>query len=219
MATKDNSIIPITSNTVSGSQEQGVNARDLHNFLQVGRDFATWMKDRIAEYEFSEGEDFVLVHQKGGIKKGRGGDRRSIDYFLTLEMAKELAMVEKNDKGREARRYFIECERRAKATLVTSHLPAAPRPVPLLTDDSERWYLAKMQGGSIIRMVLADEPCAVKFMRDRFPHLEVVTKEIMRANLMHLASGLIELSGQFITSAEIDKGFGVAMARSQGGSA
>jgi anti-repressor protein len=114
MTTQDNSIIRITSHTVSGTQEQCVNARDLHNFLQVGRDFATWVKDRIAEYGFSEGYDFVLIHQNGGIKKGRGGDRRSIDYFLTLEMAKELAMVEKNDKGREARRYFIECERRAK---------------------------------------------------------------------------------------------------------
>lgn len=84
---------------------------------------------------------------------------------------------------------------------------------PLLTDDSEQWYLTKMSGGAIIRMVRADEPCAVKFMNDRFPHLEVVSKEIMRANLMYLANELVNMSGQFITSAEITKGMDKAMQR------
>ncbi|MER2551772.1 MAG: antA/AntB antirepressor family protein [Thauera sp.] len=60
--------------------------------------------DRIQEYDFAEGEDFSPV-----LGKGRGG-RPSIDYFLTLDMAKELAMVERSAKGREARRYFIDCE-------------------------------------------------------------------------------------------------------------
>ena len=113
MAKQDNSIIPIISHTVSGLQEQCVNARDLHSFLQVGRDFSNWMKDRIAEYGFVENNNFILIRQNGRTN-GRGGDRRSVDYFLTLEMAKELAMVEKNEKGKEARRYFIECERRLK---------------------------------------------------------------------------------------------------------
>ncbi len=111
MTTQDNSIIPVSSRNVSGNQEQGVNARDLYSFLEVGRDFSSWMKGRIEEYQFVENQDFGIFPKTGG-NSGRG--RKAVDYFLTLEMAKELAMVEKNDKGREARRYFIECERRAK---------------------------------------------------------------------------------------------------------
>ena len=114
MATQDNSIIPITSHIVSGEQEQGIDARALHNFLGVDTRFNDWVSRRIEEYGFVENQDFVLVTQNR-VTKSRGGNRKmTTDYFLTLEMAKELAMVEKNEKGREARRYFIECERRAK---------------------------------------------------------------------------------------------------------
>ncbi|OQX16137.1 MAG: hypothetical protein BWK73_04550 [Thiothrix lacustris] len=90
-------------------------------------------------------------------------------------------------------------------------LPPAKPVTPLLTDDSEQWYLAKMQSGAIIRMVRADEPCAVKFMNDRFPHLEVVSREAMRQNLMSLATQLTTLSGQFITTQEINNGLTNAM--------
>jgi phage anti-repressor protein len=112
MATQDNSIIPITSHIVSGLEEQCVNARDLHHFLDVGRDFSNWVKARIEEYQFVEGQDFIVCSPKRATKQ-RGGSNR-LDYFLTLEMGKELSMIENNDKGRKVRRYFIECERRAK---------------------------------------------------------------------------------------------------------
>lgn len=112
MATPNNSIIPITSHILSGTQEQCVDARDLHTFLEVGRDFTTWIKDRISEYGFVVEQDFIICSPNSGSKK-RGGANR-VDYILSLEMAKELAMVEKNEKGREARRYFIACERSSK---------------------------------------------------------------------------------------------------------
>ncbi|EFJ6422092.1 antA/AntB antirepressor family protein, partial [Escherichia coli] len=90
-----------------------VNARDLHSFLGVGRMFAHWVKERIAEYGFVESLDYILICQNGQTK-GRGGDRRSKDYHLTLDTAKELAMVERNEKGRQIRRYFIECEKKLR---------------------------------------------------------------------------------------------------------
>ena len=98
--------------------EQGietVNARELHAFLESKRDFSTWIKDRITEYEFIENKDFVCTTNSGS--KGRGGHNR-IEYFISLDMAKELSMVERNDKGKQARLYFIECERIAKSKQV-----------------------------------------------------------------------------------------------------
>lgn len=90
---------------------KGCDARELHQFLGNGDMFANWIKERICQYDFIENQDFALVSANTKIKTGRGGDRRSKDYHITLGMAKELAMVERNDQGKAARKYFIECER------------------------------------------------------------------------------------------------------------
>lgn len=95
--------------------QQIVSAKDLWKFLDVNYDFSTWIKRRIEKYDFMENEDFIvvsLIPQNCGIKKG--GDRRSIDYILTIDMAKELSMVENNLSGRLARKYFIQCEKSYK---------------------------------------------------------------------------------------------------------
>ncbi|CSQ64910.1 MULTISPECIES: antA/AntB antirepressor family protein [Enterobacteriaceae] len=107
-------LIPVFNGTISNETTLLVNARDLHEFLEVRRDFSTWIKNRITEYGFAVDVDYILVHQNRGIK-GRGGDRRSKDYHLTLDTAKELAMVERNEKGRQIRRYFIECEKKLRS--------------------------------------------------------------------------------------------------------
>ena len=94
---------------------------DGHAFLGAKRNFSNWLKDRIAKYDFAQDLDFIEVgfNSETGVKsKGRP----FVDYMITLDMAKELAMVENNAKGREVRRYFIECERRA---------PAIPTPVSI----------------------------------------------------------------------------------------
>lgn len=95
-----------------GEGKQIVSARDLHEYLGVGRDFTTWIKERIEKYQFEENTDFTIVSiapQNGGTK--RGGHNK-VDYVLRLDMAKELSMIENNDRGREARKYFIECEKK-----------------------------------------------------------------------------------------------------------
>ncbi|EPW6223861.1 antA/AntB antirepressor family protein [Escherichia coli] len=106
-------LIPVFNGTIANETTLLVNARDLHSFLGVGRMFAHWVKERIAEYGFVESLDYILICQNGQTK-GRGGDRRSKDYHLTLDTAKELAMVERNEKGRQIRRYFIECEKKLR---------------------------------------------------------------------------------------------------------
>ncbi|EFL3055458.1 phage antirepressor Ant, partial [Escherichia coli] len=90
------------------------NARDLHAFLGVKKVFAAWITNRISEYEFIENQDYILLSNLGKQTSGRGGHNRK-DYHLTLDTAKELAMVERNEKGRQIRRYFIECEKKLRS--------------------------------------------------------------------------------------------------------
>lgn len=104
-------LIPIAPSQIDGQQCNTVNARDLHTFLEIGKDFSTWIKDRIESFGFTENQDFVCSPILGS--EGRGGHNRK-EYHLTLDMAKELSMVERNDKGKEARLYFLACERQAK---------------------------------------------------------------------------------------------------------
>ena len=103
---------PISSNIIPIRREEGkatVNARDLHTFLEVGKDFSTWIKDRVEQYGFTEGEDFQAISHSP--ISGSGNRGAKIDYFLSMEMAKELSMVERTPRGKQARQYFIECEK------------------------------------------------------------------------------------------------------------
>jgi anti-repressor protein len=103
------SLIPVVPGEIGGASVQTANGRALHAYLENRDHFATWIKDRIEQYGFVENQDFTTyseVSEKGG--------RPAKEYAITLDMAKELAMVERNHKGKQARQYFIECERRAK---------------------------------------------------------------------------------------------------------
>lgn len=73
-----------------------VSARELHQFLRIGRDFTNWFKDRIEKYGLEEGLDFTPILAK----TSKQGGRPQTDYALTVETAKELSMVENNDKGK-----------------------------------------------------------------------------------------------------------------------
>jgi phage anti-repressor protein len=84
------------------------NARDLHTFLEVGKDFSTWIKDRIQQHGFFENQDVIFIPNFGG---NPNGGRPSKEYHLTIEAAKHISMAEHTPKGQEARQYFIECER------------------------------------------------------------------------------------------------------------
>ena len=92
--------------------KQTVNARDLHEFLGAGKMFSHWIKDRIESYGFVENQDFWVFAETG---KNPLGGRPAIEYALSIDMAKELAMVERNEKGRIARQYFILFARETSA--------------------------------------------------------------------------------------------------------
>lgn len=116
-----NELIKIGQGQIGGEVVQTVNARDLHEFLESKRKFSDWIKERIDLYDFTEGVDFVchrIVTQYNQVDR--------IDYSISIDMAKEISMVERNHKGKEARQYFIDCERKVK--LLTQ--PAIPQTFP-----------------------------------------------------------------------------------------
>lgn len=103
MLNTTNELIPISDN----NGKKAVNARDLHAFLESKRDFSTWIKDRIKSYDFIEGVDFQSFTE---IVEREIGATTRIEYALSISMAKELSMIENNERGKQARKYFIACE-------------------------------------------------------------------------------------------------------------
>jgi phage anti-repressor protein len=126
MMMQPDTAFPIVSlASIGGATVQTVNARELHAFLNVGRDLSSWIRDRIDQFDFVEDVDFVIIPGSGdqvfqGVKTRK-------EYALSLDMAKELSMVERNEQGRRVRRYFIECEKRAKDPMAALNDPAAMR--------------------------------------------------------------------------------------------
>lgn len=90
---------------------KAVNARELHQFLENKRQFADWIKQRVEQYGFIENKDFEVFHK---FVNNSNGGRPTVEYALSIEMAKELSMVENNENGRIARKYFIACEEKLK---------------------------------------------------------------------------------------------------------
>jgi phage anti-repressor protein len=114
-------LIKIHESTKTGSPV--VNARDLYDFLEVGEDFSNWLKRKIKKYGFIENIDFARIYfdingKKMSYAKNSESDNQwfekvyRIEYALTLDCAKELAMVQNNERGKEARLYFIDVEKK-----------------------------------------------------------------------------------------------------------
>ena len=102
-----NELIKITER----NGEKAVSARELHVFLESKREFATWIKDRIKKYDLVENRDYTSFDE---IVKRETGATTLTQYALSIPCAKELAMVEGNAKGKQARQYFIACEEKLK---------------------------------------------------------------------------------------------------------
>ena len=125
-------LIKIEPSRIGGETIQTCNARDLHAFLKVKARFNDWIRNRVEDFGFQENQDFITLTRL----LVSGGKRK--DYYLSLDMAKELAMVERNAKGKEARLYFIDCERIAKSKTAVPALPSYPEALRQLADAIDR---------------------------------------------------------------------------------
>lgn len=98
--------------TKSVDNKNIVNARELHQGLESKKKFADWVKNKILNNPFFvEDEDYCLLPRLVKQTEGRGGHNK-VDYAITLECAKRVAMAEQTDKGEEVRTYFLDCEKR-----------------------------------------------------------------------------------------------------------
>lgn len=116
---QDNQIRELIPIEVHNGQ-QAVNARHLYGWLGIHRDFSDWMKRQIKRCDLYENQDYEVFYQEVGNPQG---GRPSTDYALSLNAAKEISMMSQTEKGKEARRYFIECERIAMKKQDSPALP------------------------------------------------------------------------------------------------
>lgn len=175
-------LIPLTQRFIAGASTRTVSARKLHKFLSSKRQFSDWIRNRINQYGFTENQDYILVSQKSEIK-GKGGDRRSLDYYLTIDMAKELAMVERTDRGREARRYFISCEKQLIEQQEQKQLP-----------QSSQRFLVLMENGQIT----SAQPVPIDCYAFRHEDIPRILKEhgkiaINKQDLITITRAVIEI--------------------------
>lgn len=100
-----NNLIPIS---YDNPERPTVSGRELHEFLQVGTKYADWFK-RMCEYGFTKHEDFEVCFSNLGSENQHGGQNK-VDHQLTIPMAKELCMIQRNERGKQARQYFLAVE-------------------------------------------------------------------------------------------------------------
>ena len=127
-----NNLINITLNE---NQEPVVSGRQLHQVLGVKTPYSMWF-DRMVEYGFTENQDFLL---NNSVKQtGRGGHNK-IDHIIKLDMAKEIAMIQRTDKGKEVRKYFIQVEKdfNSPEKIMARALLMADKKIKLLENQNE----------------------------------------------------------------------------------
>ncbi|MCT0474107.1 phage antirepressor Ant [Lactococcus cremoris] len=114
-----NQLITITQNE---NNDQVVSGRELHDFLGVKDHYTDWFKD-MCKYGFTENIDFITLNELSEKTEGsRLVKRNIINHAIKLDMAKEISMIQRNEKGKQARQYFIEVEKELKQQL----LPQTP---------------------------------------------------------------------------------------------
>lgn len=99
-----NDLIKITTS----GEDITLSARELHEFLEIGTQYTKWF-ERMKEYGFKENDDYQTISQKR--LTAQGNETTYIDHEIKLDMAKEIAMIQRSEKGKQARQYFLQVEK------------------------------------------------------------------------------------------------------------
>jgi phage anti-repressor protein len=136
-AVKDSRLKEVELPFIQKGDDRFYDARLIHSKLKVATRFNDWLKVRIEEYGFEPNKDFVT--EISVAKKKRGGHNK-VEVLITMNMAKELCMVERNEEGRKWRRYFIEAEKKASLHFTTETEGSLKGLVYLHTHDA-KWFV------------------------------------------------------------------------------
>jgi len=109
-----NDLIKITQTQIGAENINSVDAKTIYEFLEIKTAYTTWIQRVIEKYDFIENQDFI-----SNLKESNGG-RPSKDFIVSMDMAKELCLIENNPKGKETRKYFIQAEKQSQKVLTTS---------------------------------------------------------------------------------------------------
>lgn len=133
---------------VNDKGERLVSARELKEFLEIKTELRKWFP-RMCEYGFEEGRDFTRVSQKCPTL---GGTQNVVDYAITIDMAKEISMIQRTEKGKKARQYFIACEKKLKNLTTDSYMIQDP------VERAKRWIEEEQQRQLLVAQIEKDKP-------------------------------------------------------------
>ena len=134
-----NELINITQTTINEEEVNAVNARELWQKLESKQRFSDWIKDRLEG--FTEGQDYVFHKITKNLPRG---GRPEVDYIISLDVAKHIAMLERNEKGHKIRQYFIEVEKQYRKK-ETEKLPTPEVLMATLCTEMERRIKAEAE--------------------------------------------------------------------------
>lgn len=154
-----NELIKINSNNT-------VSARELHEFLKIETRFDIWF-NRMKEYGFVEKVDYEKIVSKVHVQK-RTRTYEQVDYEITLDMAKEISMIQRSEKGKQARQYFINCEKKLKEVV--------KKPLTTL-EQLKLHYLALEEQNKELKQVKAD----VTDLKNNMPLFNIECKDLQQA--------------------------------------
>ena len=163
-----NELISLNQSAIDGELQQTVNARELHEFLEVGRDFSNWIKGRISKYGFEENVDYIIAQNLSSpdLANAKARPQTLKEYYISIDMAKELAMVENNDKGREARKYFIECEKKLRKSIEDS--------IPKTLPDALEAYALEIRKHERTKLLLEEAKEVIESNKPKIRYHDIV---------------------------------------------
>lgn len=135
-----------------------VSARELHKGLEIKTQYTKWI-DRMFEYGFEENIDYITISQKR--LTAQGNETTYTDHILKIDMSKEICMIQRNEKGKQFRKYFIECERKLKQAVHQPQLPTtykeALQQLLIQVEENEKLQVEVTQKQTIIDNVIDDD--------------------------------------------------------------
>ena len=183
---------------------QLVSGRELHEFLEIRTKYKDWFP-RMVEYGFEEGIDFIRVAQKRATNNLKNPVTTVIDHAISIDMAKEISMIQRTEKGKQARLYFIECEKIAKNKLnsitVTENAAIANEYMKLLKTSAETLHMNESSILYISKKIYKDCNIPTTYLPDY-----TTSKGILKSATELLRKYNIQISTRKFNKIMLDKG-------------